>query len=384
MVAVAVVLALAGVLGLGEGPGTVAVATPAPPSGTAAARPDPAPIATTDATDAGAVVVTDPPATVRPPTGSGQAVTIAFGGDSHFESFLRTRLEVEGASMLAPLGELFAGADLTVVNLETAITTRGAPEQKEWTFRAPPRALDALASVGVDAVSMANNHGLDYGQEGLEDSLSARDVAPLAVIGVGRDATDAYAPFRATVNGQRIAVIGATQVLDDHLVVPWTARDAGSDGTPARPGLASAKDVDRLVRAVADARAESDTVVVFLHWGLERTECPTAVQRDLAPTLLAAGADIVVGGHSHRVEGAGRMGEGFVAYGLGNFVWFNGSGPNGDSGALLVTATGRRIDGYEWRPARVTDGVPTPLRGAAAAEALVRWEGLRTCTGLTG
>jgi poly-gamma-glutamate synthesis protein (capsule biosynthesis protein) len=78
------------------------------------------------------------------------------------------------------------------------------------------------------------------------------------------------------------------------------------------------------------------------------------------------------------------MGEGFVAYGLGNFVWFNGSGPNGESGALLVTATGRRIDGYEWRPARVADGVPTPLRGAAAAEALARWEGLRTCTGLTG
>jgi poly-gamma-glutamate synthesis protein (capsule biosynthesis protein) len=284
--------------------------------------------------------------------------------------------------MLAPLGALFAGADLSLVNLETAITERGAPETKEWTFRAPTSALEVLAAAGIDAVTMANNHGVDFGQQGLEDTLAARDAAPLAVIGVGRDATDAYAPFRAEVDGQRIAVIGATQVLDAHLIGPWTARDA-APGVAPRPGLASAKDVDRLVQAVDEARATSDTVVVFLHWGLERSECPTTTQQELTPVLLAAGADIVVGGHSHRVEGAGRSGEGFVAYGLGNFVWFNGSGPNGDSGVLLVTATGRRIDGYEWRPARIRDGVPTALEGAEADAARSRWESLRACTGLT-
>ncbi len=312
----------------------------------------------------------------RGPLGSGLPVTIGFGGDSHFEAGLRSRLAGEGGAMLEPLVPLFAGADLTILNLETAITERGSPQPKEYTFRTTPAAFDALAAVGVDAVSMANNHGLDFGPEGLEDSLAARDASPIPVIGIGRTDADAYRPFRATVNGQRVAVIAATQVLDSELITAWTA-------TPFQAGLASAKRVEALTAAVAAARTEADTVVVFLHWGTERQECPNAAQTDLAPTLLAAGADIVVGSHAHRLLGAGRMGDGFVAYGLGNFIWFNESGPNGDTGALLVTATGRRIDDYQWRPAHIHNGVPTMLDGAAAVEASTRWDWLRACTGLT-
>ncbi|HEY6530839.1 MAG TPA: CapA family protein, partial [Acidimicrobiales bacterium] len=155
----------------------------------------------------------------------------------------------------------------------------------------------------------------------------------------------------------------------------WTATDS-------KPGLASAKTVSRLTATIRATRYFADTVVVFLHWGQERTECPTVRQKDLAPALLAAGADIVVGSHAHRLLGAGRLGEGFVAYGLGNFIWFNEQGPNGDTGTLLVSATGRHIDGYEWRPARVRNGVPTALEGVAADEARARWEGLRGCTDL--
>jgi poly-gamma-glutamate synthesis protein (capsule biosynthesis protein) len=323
-----------------------------------------------------------PASTVRGPLGNGQEVTIAFGGDSHFESHVRIRLDREGAAMLAPLGPLFAGSDLQILNLETAITERGAPQPKEWTFRAPERALSVLADSGVDAVSMANNHGLDFGVHGLEDSLAARDRAPLAVIGIGRDASDAYRPYRTKVRGQRISVIAATQVLDEELIATWTASDAVAGGAPDRAGLASAKKVDLLTAAVARARASADTVVVLLHWGQERTECPTARQQELAPALLAAGADIVVGSHAHRLLGAGRMGEGFVAYGLGNFIWFNEQGPNGDTGVLHVTATGRHIDGYEWRPARIRNGVPTALDSDSATEARTRWDSLRGCTGL--
>ena len=322
---------------------------------------------TTPATTAGA----------RGLLGSGQPVTIAFAGDTHFEAHLRTRLANEGAAMFDTMQPLFAGADLSVLNLETAITERGSAQPKEWTFRAPPAALDALAAAGIDAVSMANNHGLDYGgDDALGDSLAARAAAPLAVLGIGTDAGDAYRPMLTEVRGQRIAVVAATQVLDDTLIGRWTASDA-------RPGLASAKTVSRLTATVRALRYFADTVVVFLHWGQERTACPTTNQRDLAPQLLEAGADIVVGSHAHRLLGAGRMGDGFVAYGLGNFVWFNESGPNGDTGVLVVTATGRRIDGYEWRPARIRNGVPAPLEGQALSDAAARWNGLRACTGLS-
>ena len=96
------------------------------------------------------------------------------------------------------------------------------------------------------------------------------------------------------IKGQRIAVIGATQVLDDNLITAWTATDT-------QAGLASAKEVPRLVAAVQAARATNDTVVVFLHWGVEKQTCPSASQQELARTLVDAGADIVVGGHAHRL-----------------------------------------------------------------------------------
>ena len=177
------------------------------------------------------------------------------------------------------------------------------------------------------------------------------------------------------MNGQRIAIIGATQVLDDELISAWTAG-------PAKPGLASAKDVPRLVRAVRAARATSDTVVVFLHWGVELRQCPSPDQRALAKQLVAAGADIVVGGHAHRVQGAGRMGRALVGYGLGNFVWYGTSELSTQTGVLVVTVEQRHVLGYRWVPARIVDGVPRPLTGAERGRELANWRSLRGCTGL--
>jgi poly-gamma-glutamate synthesis protein (capsule biosynthesis protein) len=195
------------------------------------------------------------------------------------------------------------------------------------------------------------------------------------VIGIGLNDAHAYRPFRRTINGQRIAVIGATQVLDDHLISSWTAG-------PGKPGLASAKDVPRLVRAVRAARASSDTVVVFLHWGIELQQCPSETQRTLARQLVAAGADVIVGGHAHRVQGAGRMRNALVGYGLGNFVWYGTSELSTQTGVLLVTVDGRKILKYRWEPARIVSGTPRPLTGAERRSEIASWRSLRSCTGL--
>jgi poly-gamma-glutamate synthesis protein (capsule biosynthesis protein) len=98
--------------------------------------------------------------------------------------------------------------------------------------------------------------------------------------------------------------------------------------------------------------------------------------------LIAAGADIVVGGHAHRLLGTGRMKRALVSYGLGNFVWYSASEVTTQTGVLLVTATGRRIDGYRFVPARIVSGTPRPLSGSARREALASWHALRGCTGL--
>ena len=309
------------------------------------------------------------------PLGSGKPVTFAFAGDIHFEPPIREQVALSPASVLAPVAAMLEEADLTVVNLETAVTSGGSRAAKEFTFRAPDSAFDALRLSGVDVANLANNHGMDFGTSGLRDTLAAARRAGVPVIGAGSDGRRAYEPYRATVNGQRVAVIGATQVLDDHLVSAWSAG-------PGDPGLASAKNEPRLVQAVREARRTSDTVVVFLHWGAELESCPTGVQRSLARKLAAAGADVIVGSHAHVLSGAGKLGKAFVAYGLGNFVFYASREPTSRSGVVEVTVTGRRIDGYRFRPARISNGIPHPLTGTERDEAVRGWRALRSCTGL--
>ncbi len=313
-----------------------------------------------------------PAATARP---EGKPVVLAFGGDVHFEGVLATKLVANASGMLDPIEPVFRQADLAVVNLETAVTRGGSPTSKAFVFRTPATAFAALRGGGVDVASMANNHGLDYGEAGLRDSLAAARRYRFPVVGIGLNAKQAYRPYRRTIKGQRIAVIGATQVLDDELISAWTAG-------PGKPGLASAKDVPRLVQEVRAARKSSDTVVVFLHWGIELEQCPSSDQRTLAKQLVAAGADVVVGGHAHRVQGAGRMGRALVGYGLGNFVWYGTSELSTQSGVLLVTVDGRKVLRYRWVPARIVDGVPRPLTGSERQSKLASWRALRGCAGL--
>jgi poly-gamma-glutamate synthesis protein (capsule biosynthesis protein) len=309
------------------------------------------------------------------PRPESKPVVLAFGGDVHFEGVLESKLAADARQLLRPIRHILRQADLAVVNLETAVTTGGSPASKTFVFRAPPSAFAALRGGGVDVASMANNHGLDYGAAGLRDSIAAARRYHFPLVGIGLDAKQAYRPFRRTIEGQRIAVIGATQVLDAELVSSWTAG-------PDKPGLASAKDVSRLLQEVRAARRTSDTVVVFLHWGIELEQCPSSDQKTLAKQLVAAGADVVVGGHAHRVQGAGRMGQALVGYGLGNFVWYGTSGLSTRTGVLLVTVDGHRVLGYRWEPARIVDGVPRPLTGSERSSELSSWRELRSCTGL--
>ncbi|MEU5877228.1 CapA family protein [Spirillospora sp. NPDC047279] len=302
--------------------------------------------------------------------------TVAFGGDVHFEGMISTRLQSAPDTVFGPIAAEFRKADLAMVNLETAITEGGTPAPKDYTFRAPPAAFQALRTAGLDVVTMANNHGMDYGEAGLQDSLAASGRAGFPVVGIGRNAAEAYRPWTTTVKGTKIAVIGATQVLDDNLIESWTATDA-------KAGVASAKNAPRLVQAVQRARKEAHVVIVNLHWGQERNSCATPAQRQLAGQLADAGADAIVGSHAHVLQAGGYLKGKYVHYGLGNFVFYNGSGPTAQSGVLTLTFDPKvkdtRVTKASWAPAVVTDGVPQPLAGASAQQARTQWEGLRNC-----
>lgn len=326
-----------------------------PPTTTAPTTPTPAP----------------PPTPAAEPT-----VTLAFAGDVHFTGRTRSLLDDPGTAF-GPIAQTLAAADLAMVNLESAITERGREEPKQFHFRAPPVALDALTAAGIDVASLANNHAVDYGPVGLEDTLAAARSGRLPVVGVGPDAAAAYAPYRTSVRGVSLAFFGVSQV-PDRTYNAWTATDGS-------PGIASTADQQRLIDGVRAASEAGDVTVVYVHWGIEGDACPTEDMRDLARALADAGADIVVGTHAHLLLGAGWLGAGpaYVAYGLGNFLWWRSQAFSDDTGVLTLTVQGGGVVAAEFTPALIQeDGRPQPVTGPSVADLVSAFGALRDCTTL--
>ena len=313
------------------------------------------------------------------PTGT---LTLAFAGDMHFQLHLAALLD-RPRGALGPITRTLAAADLTMVNLESAITGRGTPEAKEletpdqrYHFRTPPAALDVLDRAGIDVVTMANNHGADYGPVGLADTLAAIRTGPLPVVGIGRDRRQAFTPYRVSVRGTDLAFLAADGSFREGASSVWAAG-------PRNPGLAAAHAARprALLTAVRSASRQDDVVVVYLHWGAEYRGCPTPRQRSTARALAAAGADVVVGTHAHVLLGSGWLDDTYVNYGLGNFLWYHNRDPV--SGVLRVRIRDGEVVGDSWAPARIdTLGVPRPLQGRARAGAVSDWRRLRGCTDL--
>lgn len=352
----------------------------------------PAPRPDARSTSTSAAGTPAPVPTPEEPSPAPRRLTIALAGDVHFEGVLADRLR-RPVGALAPLGDVLSRADLAVVNLETSVGSGGAPEPgKRFTFSAGPEALTALAAAGVDVAAMANNHALDFGRSRLPSTLrAARRAAAsdpaLTVVGIGRDAGQAFRPALSDVDGAVVATIAASVADQDPTADPtghWAA-------TPRRSGVADAMDPTRLLREVRRAGRSAHVVVVYLHWGVQGERCPSPDQRRLASRLVAAGADVVAGSHAHRVQGDGRLGRGYVAYGLGNFVWYSpGSDDTARTGVLTLTVQppgspggDARVVRAAWSPARIgADGLPEPVGAADGAGARAERESLRACSGL--
>lgn len=312
------------------------------------------------------------------------SLSLAFAGDVHFEGGVSGVPRRDG-STLGAMSKALRDADLAMVNLESALTTRGEPTRKElevasnrYWFNSPPAALDVLDRSGVDVVSVANNHGADYGAAGLRDTARIAEDSPVAVLGAGLDTAQAYTPHRVTIEGTDVAVLAADASPRESVDPLWEV-------TPGKgPGLASGRAGEdaRLLEAVRASAATDDLVVVYVHWGEELESCSTNPQEVLARRLSEAGADVVVGTHAHVPLGAGTVGDTYVSYGLGNFFWYHGRQP--DTGVLRLDVTGGEVVGNEWLPARIPPqgGNPRPLTGEARADAVREWRNLRSCTDL--
>ena len=240
-------------------------------------------------------------------------IRLALAGDTMLGRQVgRAIVQTDAAPVAAEVEAVAAEADLFVVNLECCISDRGErwPEPgKPFFFRAPPRAADLLAETGVDCVTLANNHALDYGRQALMDTFDHLRAAGVTWVGAGADVVAARQARVLAVGGLRLALLGASDHPADYSAAADRCGIAYADLRARSAG-------GWLLDAVSAARDDVDAVVVLPHWGPNMTARPPGYIRRAARELLDAGATLVAGHSAHVVHGA----EPGVLFDLGDFV----------------------------------------------------------------
>jgi len=276
------------------------------------------------------------------------------------------------ARALAPMTPLLRRASLTVGNLESTLSTRGAPTQGGDSFGGSPALLGPLARAGFDALSLANNHVGDYGERALLDTVATLGRSRIEPFGAGPDVATAARPAIVQRRGTTFAFLGFNAIGETPQAGPGQP-GALSVRMPPRTGPLVRADLLRVARAVREAKREADVVVVLPHWGEQYTHAPEPVQRTVARELVAAGADLVVGGHPHWVQGVDSMGGVPVAHSLGNFVFDMDFADQTMEGVVLeATFRGADLVRVRFVPYRMDPGTfaPRVVDGADGAEIL--------------
>src|SRR3984893_7853477 len=257
---------------------------------------------------------------------------------------------------------LLARADFTVGNLEGPLTGAKSGPRGETLLRGAPELMSDVVAMGIDAVSLANNHAADPGWGPLHEMVQELELAGLVTLGVGSDAAAAFQPELQNVHGVEVALLAATCVgrMSHHAAPerpgiagvrvrtryePDASRMEWEPATPPRTITSiEPEDRGRLLRAVQRARDLSSFVAVAMHWGVSWTEQPVAYQRELGRQLVEAGASVVFGSHSQTLQGVEVYRGAPIFYSLGSFV-FNHQGQfrrrlPGDTAVALVEVGG--------------------------------------------
>jgi len=253
---------------------------------------------------------------------------LALAGDTMLGRLVADAIERSRRPLVDPaVVAVAAEADLFVLNLECCVSARGdrwPDPRKPFFFRAPPRAAELLAGMGVDCVTLANNHALDYGPDALLDTLDHLADAGVAAVGAGADVTAARSPRVLAAAGTSVAVIGVSDHPPEYAAGPGQAGIAYAD--QAKAGW--------LTEAIRAARARADAVLVSPHWGPNMTAEPPPHVREAAHAMLDAGATLVAGHSAHVFHGAAPG----ILYDLGDFLDDYATDPDlrNDLGLLFI------------------------------------------------
>lgn len=259
-------------------------------------------------------------------------------------------------------------ADILVGNLECALTASTEQQLKSFIFGAPPETGKALNLAGFDVLSLANNHAMDFGNQGLVDTKNILGQYGIAALGAGANLAEAHTPAILERNGLRVAFLAYADVPDE-----TGGFDAHSwIATATQPGIAWA-DPAQMKMDIASARLKSDVVVVMLHSGLENSTVISASQRADAYTAIDAGAALVIGSHSHILQTIEKYHGGLIAFSLGNFVFDDYKGISNATIILQVVLNQQGFHSYDYVPVLIENGLPaiTKVDNARGIETLI-------------
>lgn len=309
------------------------------------------------------------PAGVSPPesqsaterSGTGVPIKVIAVGDIMLDGTARPVLGENGYDYpFAQVKRYFAGAQVVFGNLEGPLTERGAPEQdKTYVFRSPPQKVSqALKDAGFNVVSLANNHTLDYGAEGLMQTMEALDAAGIAHAGAGATLSQARQPVIVQAGGKRIAILAYSLTLPESFYA-----QANKAGT--------AFGHEAVVRHdIAAARRQADIVLVSFHWGQEGKTALRDYQVQLGHAAIDAGAAAVIGHHPHILQAVEHYKDGVILYSLGNFTFGSYSKDAKVSAVAELIFEGDRVQTLRLQPINVDNFQvvfqPQVLNGPAA------------------
>lgn len=246
-----------------------------------------------------------------------ETISILLGGDVNLNRF-QEGYQSKGITFMISkeYADIMKNADFTMVNQEFPFSTRGeAMQDKTYTFREDPALVSVLHDMGIDMVSLANNHILDYGRDALEDTLVTLEQANIPYAGAGRNLEEAKALKVFEVKGRKLGVLCASRVIP---ASDWNAASNIS-------GVFTTYEPAALNSAIAEAKSQCDLVLVYVHWGIERNPMPEDYQKELAKQYIDNGADMVIGAHPHIWQGLEFYKGKPIAYSLGNLIFSNTS-----------------------------------------------------------
>ncbi len=259
------------------------------------------------------------PAQTALPEAETSAVCLGFAGDICLDetSAVMRHMEKKGGleKVISPeLIRKMNGYDAMVINNEFSVSRRGKKMAgKAYTFRSSPANLKYLKQLGVDVAGLANNHVYDYGKAAFLDTLRHLKNAGFQTVGAGADIREAKRPAYLNIKGKTIAIVAATRA-EKYVLTPGAGKNS--------PGVFRTYEDSRYVKEIRKAKKEADYVIAYVHWGTEYSTVLEDAQRQQAKDYINAGADAVVGAHTHCMQGIGFYKDAPIFYSLGNF-WFN-------------------------------------------------------------